>query len=70
MVGDSVYDIQPATRAGVVAIGLLSGGAGAAELTDAGAIAVYEDACALLDALDDVLGGGSADAPPAVGRAA
>jgi phosphoglycolate phosphatase-like HAD superfamily hydrolase len=48
MVGDAVWDIQAAVKAGVPSIGLLSGGIGADELRSAGADAVYLDAAALL----------------------
>jgi HAD superfamily hydrolase (TIGR01509 family) len=51
-VGDAVWDVVAAKRAGVPTIGLLSGGISAAELLDAGAIAVYDDAAALLRELD------------------
>ena len=43
MVGDSVWDIAAAERAGVRSIGLLSGGFGRGELLDAGAAQVYDD---------------------------
>jgi HAD superfamily hydrolase (TIGR01549 family) len=43
MVGDSVWDIAAAERAGVRSIGVLSGGFGRGELLDAGAAAVYDD---------------------------
>lgn len=52
MIGDSVWDVEAAGRAGVPSIGVLSGGYGEQELLDAGAAAVYPDAAALLDALD------------------
>ena len=52
MVGDTVWDVEAAGRAGVRAIGVLSGGIGEGELRDAGAIAVYEDVAALLRELD------------------
>jgi HAD superfamily hydrolase (TIGR01509 family) len=52
-VGDSRWDVVAATRAGVPCVGLLSGGTSAAELTEAGAIAVYDDVAALLADLDD-----------------
>jgi HAD superfamily hydrolase (TIGR01549 family) len=52
-VGDSVWDVQAATRAGVVCVGVLSGGTSEAELREAGAVAVAEDAAALLRDLDD-----------------
>lgn len=48
MVGDSVWDIEAAARAGVRCVGLLAGGTGATELRDAGAVAVYDDAADLL----------------------
>lgn len=43
VVGDSVYDVEAAQRAGLPAYGLLTGGYGRAELLDAGARGVYED---------------------------
>ena len=43
MVGDSVWDIAAAQRAGVRSIGLLSGGFGREEVLSAGAAAVYDD---------------------------
>ncbi|WP_326838002.1 HAD family hydrolase [Amycolatopsis rhabdoformis] len=51
-VGDAVWDVKAAARAGVRTVGVLSGGVGAAELTDAGAIATYADPATLLDELD------------------
>jgi HAD superfamily hydrolase (TIGR01509 family) len=50
--GDTVWDVEAAARAGVRCIGVLSGGVSAASLTDAGAIAVYPDVAALLRELD------------------
>jgi HAD superfamily hydrolase (TIGR01549 family) len=55
MVGDSVWDIVAAERAGVASIGLLSGGFGGQELLDAGAAAVYEDVAELLRDIDGSL---------------
>ncbi|GAB3165928.1 HAD family hydrolase [Amycolatopsis stemonae] len=52
-VGDAVWDVQAATKAGVRTIGVLSGGVSAAELTEAGAVAVYDDVAALLADLED-----------------
>lgn len=52
MVGDSVWDIEAAKRAGVDSIGVLSGGFGREELLAAGAAAVYEDVAELLRELD------------------
>lgn len=53
MVGDSVWDVEAAKRAGVQSIGVLSGGFSREELLEAGAAAVYEDIAALLRELDD-----------------
>ncbi|RFA15933.1 HAD family hydrolase [Subtercola boreus] len=53
MVGDTVWDIQAADRAGVRCIGVRSGGIGAAALEEAGAVAVYDDVAALLAAFDE-----------------
>lgn len=53
MVGDAVWDVAAAKRAGVRCISVLSGGVGAAELRDSGAIAVYDDVAHLFRELDD-----------------
>ena len=45
-VGDSVWDMQAAARAGVGRVGLLSGGIGDDELRDAGAEDIYADPAA------------------------
>lgn len=55
IVGDSTWDAEAAGRAGVVFVGLLSGGVSAAELTSAGAVEVHQDPAALLRAADSVL---------------
>ncbi|WP_055600335.1 HAD family hydrolase [Streptomyces aureus] len=52
-VGDTVWDMQAATRAGVTAVGLLCGGIPRAELEEAGAAAVYRDPADLLAHLGD-----------------
>ena len=52
LVGDAVWDVESAKAAGVRCIGVLTGGFGAQELRDAGAIAVYDDVAALLAGLD------------------
>jgi HAD superfamily hydrolase (TIGR01509 family) len=54
VVGDSVWDLLAARRAGSLAIGLLSGGYGEEELQTAGAYRVYQDPKDLLDHLDEV----------------
>jgi len=48
VIGDTPYDVLAANRAGVQAIGLLSGGFSEEDLRAAGAIAVYQDAADLL----------------------
>ncbi|MFF2140373.1 HAD family hydrolase [Streptomyces sp. NPDC058193] len=52
-VGDTVWDMEAASRAGVRAVGLLSGGIPRADLERAGAEAVYRDVAGLLDGLGD-----------------
>ncbi|WP_420078147.1 HAD family hydrolase [Streptomyces sp. JL4002] len=52
-VGDTVWDMEAATRAGVTAVGLLSGGIPRHDLEDAGACAVYLHPADLLRNLDD-----------------
>jgi len=54
VVGDSVWDLLAARRAGALGIGLLSGGYGREELLYAGAFRVYEDPGDLLAHLDEV----------------
>jgi HAD superfamily hydrolase (TIGR01509 family) len=54
VVGDSVWDLLAARRAGALGIGLLSGGYGREELFYAGAFRVYEDPGDLLAHLDEV----------------
>jgi HAD superfamily hydrolase (TIGR01509 family) len=53
LVGDTVWDVAAAKAAGVDTIGVLSGGVSAAELTEAGAVEVYEDVAELLRRLDE-----------------
>lgn len=52
-VGDTVWDMQAAVRAGVRPVALLSGGIPRADLEEAGAAAVYRDPADLLAHLDD-----------------
>jgi len=52
MVGDAVWDIESAGRAGVTAVAVLTGGSSADQLRDAGAVAVYDDVASLLAQLD------------------
>jgi phosphoglycolate phosphatase-like HAD superfamily hydrolase len=55
MVGDTVWDVVAAKRAGVATIGVRSGGISEEELTGAGAIEVHDDTRALLEAGDGTL---------------
>lgn len=54
VVGDSVWDLLAARRAGALGIGLLSGGYGREELERAGAYRVYADPAELLRRADEV----------------
>jgi HAD superfamily hydrolase (TIGR01509 family) len=54
VVGDSVWDLLAARRAGALGVGLLSGGYGQEELERAGAYRVYQDPADLLRHLDEV----------------
>ncbi|MFH8610838.1 HAD family hydrolase [Streptomyces sp. NPDC018029] len=57
-VGDTVWDMRAATRAGVRSIALLSGGIPRSDLEEAGAAAVYADPADMLSRLDsEVLAG-------------
>jgi HAD superfamily hydrolase (TIGR01509 family) len=50
-VGDAVWDVQAAAKLDIPCIGLTCGGTSAAELTEAGAVATYDDPAALLAAV-------------------
>jgi len=54
VVGDSVWDLLAARRAGALGIGLQSGGYGREELERAGAYRVYADPAEMLARLDEV----------------
>jgi HAD superfamily hydrolase (TIGR01509 family) len=54
VVGDSVWDLLAAQRAGALGVGLLSGGYGREELERAGAYRVYADPSELLARADEV----------------
>jgi HAD superfamily hydrolase (TIGR01509 family) len=54
VVGDSVWDLLAARRAGALGVGLLSGGYGEDELVRAGAYRVYADPADLMRHLDEV----------------
>ena len=51
VVGDAVWDLLAARRAGMLGVGLLSGGYGEEELARAGAYRVYQDPADLLSAI-------------------
>jgi HAD superfamily hydrolase (TIGR01549 family) len=54
VIGDAVWDLLAARRAGMLSIGLLSGGYGTDELSHAGAFRVYRDAAELYRSLDEL----------------
>jgi HAD superfamily hydrolase (TIGR01509 family) len=54
VIGDAVWDLLAARRAGMLSVGLLSGGYGEDELNRAGALRVYRDPAELRDALDEL----------------
>lgn len=54
VVGDATWDLLAARRAGMLSVGLLSGGYGEDELSRAGAFRVYRDAADLLRSLDEL----------------
>jgi HAD superfamily hydrolase (TIGR01509 family) len=53
MVGDTPWDVKAAERAGIETVAVLTGGFSAAELREAGAVAVFESIEELSEALDD-----------------
>jgi HAD superfamily hydrolase (TIGR01509 family) len=53
MVGDTTWDVEAAGRAGIPSVTVRTGGFSAAELRDAGAIAVFDSIEELSEALDD-----------------
>jgi HAD superfamily hydrolase (TIGR01509 family) len=54
VVGDAVWDLLAARRAGMLSVGLLTGGYGDDELRAAGAFRVYRDAAELHESLDEL----------------
>jgi HAD superfamily hydrolase (TIGR01509 family) len=54
VVGDAVWDLLAARRAGMLSVGLLTGGYGEDELTRAGAFRVYRDPAELDASLDEL----------------
>ena len=65
LVGDATHDVRAAGRAGIGTACVLTGGYGAAELREAGALAVYEtpaDVCERLGELERLAAGAAASA--------
>ena len=54
VVGDAVWDLLAARRAGMLSVGLLTGGYGEDELLGAGAFRVYRGADELLESIDEL----------------
>jgi HAD superfamily hydrolase (TIGR01509 family) len=54
VIGDAVWDLMAARRAGMLSVGLLSGGYGEDELIRAGAFRVFRDAADLHNYLDEL----------------
>jgi HAD superfamily hydrolase (TIGR01549 family) len=54
VIGDAVWDLLAARRAGMLSVGLLTGGYGEDELRSAGAFRVYRDAAELHESLDEL----------------
>ncbi len=67
VVGDSIWDLLAAQRAGSLGIGVLSGGYGRAELQSAGAYRIYDDPADLLAHLDELGIRIAGDPPPPPG---
>lgn len=59
MIGDTTWDVEAAGRAGVKTLAVMTGGFGADELREAGALEVYESVAELRERLSETpLGGG------------
>jgi len=54
VIGDAVWDLLAARRAGMLSVGLLSGGYGEDELIGAGAFRVFRDLADLHNYLDEL----------------
>jgi HAD superfamily hydrolase (TIGR01549 family) len=67
LIGDSTWDCEAAERAGIPAVGLLTGGFSEQELSEAGAVRVYVRLADLLDDLDAVLAQARRVGTPATG---
>jgi phosphoglycolate phosphatase-like HAD superfamily hydrolase len=67
-VGDTVWDVRACQRARVRCIGVRSGGIGATDLLEAGAVAVYDGPADLLESTGGDLAAAVADGPSATGQ--
>jgi HAD superfamily hydrolase (TIGR01549 family) len=63
MLGDSVWDVEAASKVGVPTVGLLTGGYSRAELEIAGAACVFDGLVELLDELDETPFGRAGEQP-------
>jgi HAD superfamily hydrolase (TIGR01509 family) len=54
VIGDTTWDVKAALRAGLLAIGVLTGGFAESELREAGAAAVYESAAELVPSVAEL----------------
>jgi HAD superfamily hydrolase (TIGR01549 family) len=54
IVGDAIWDVHAARRAGILAVGLLTGGFAEQELYNAGAMRVYRDVAELHQEIDEL----------------
>lgn len=61
VVGDAVWDVESARKAGLPCVGLLTGGFSADELRNAGALRVLDTPRDLLERLDEVLDAAAAE---------
>jgi HAD superfamily hydrolase (TIGR01509 family) len=53
MIGDAMWDVETSGKVGVSCISVMTGGVGGDELRNAGAVAVYDDAAAVLADIED-----------------
>jgi HAD superfamily hydrolase (TIGR01509 family) len=53
MIGDAMWDVETSGKVGVSCISVMTGGIGGDELRNAGAVAVYDDAAAVLADIED-----------------
>lgn len=61
VVGDTPYDAQAASKAGLRTVGVLSGGFAESELREAGCVAIFRDPADLLERYDEFMRAASKD---------